>query len=92
MCVDPVEKKVAQFFNKRNWVAVDAAKFKKDVNLLRYYKKAWPHVSPNVTPTQMRPIHGGSKETQNPTDFDWWPGGEKQKQWRKLLLFFLKCK
>ena len=46
MCVDPVEKKVAQFFNKRNWVAVDAAKFKKDVNLLRDYKKAWPHVSP----------------------------------------------
>ena len=44
---------MANFFNMRGWLVVDAPKYNKDMQLLKDLKTGWAHVSPTATPSQV---------------------------------------
>ena len=80
---------MANFFNMRGWLVVDAPKYNKDMQLLKDYKSGWDHVSPTETLSQVlrtlasngnveeQQVVALNGETPRPCD--------QLKQWSKIL-------
>ena len=51
--LDTNESLMANFFNMRGWLVVDAQKYNKDMQLLKDYKTGWADISPTATPSQV---------------------------------------
>ena len=92
--LDTNESLMANFFNMRGWLVVDAPKYNKDMQLLKDYKSGWAHISPTATPSQVLvdSISNGDAEkqqvvalnTETPRPCD------QLKQWSKLFSYLLK--
>ena len=88
---------MANFFNMRGWLVVDAPKYNKDMQLLKDYKSGWDHVSPTETLSQVlrtlasngnveeQQVVALNGETPRPCD--------QLKQWSKIfnLLKVISC-
>ena len=92
--LDTNERMMANFFNMRGWLVVDAQKYNKDMQLLKDYKSGWDHVSPTATPSQVlvtsstnsnveeQQVVALNAESPRPCD--------QLKQWSKILSYLLE--
>ena len=81
---------MANFFNMRGWLVVDAQKYNKDMQLLKDYKTGWAHVSPTVTLSEvLRTLASNGNNVDNQQVVAETPRPDQLKQWSKIFSYLL---